>query len=241
MPGDATLHRRELLKSIGAAGAAAGVLGGPAIAAEAPGPHHHPVGAPAAGAEPLRWLTTTEAATLEAVVDTLIPKDAVGPGGVEAGIVTFIDRELAAGFGRGARMYLQGPFAEGAPEQGYQLPLTPAELYRVGLADLEAWVGATRGGKSFDRLAPAERSAALKEVEAGKAEFANVPSRVFFELLLTNAMEGYFGDPMYGGNRDKAVWRMIGFPGVGTMYAELIEEYRNKPYVVEPQSIADLT
>jgi gluconate 2-dehydrogenase gamma chain len=237
---DARLHRRDLLKSIGAAGAAAGVLGGPATAAEtAPHAHHHPAATPAT--EPLRWLTTSEAATLEAMVDTLIPKDAVGPGGVEAGIVAFIDRELAAGFGRGARMYLQGPFAEGAPEQGYQLPLTPAELYRVGLADLEAWVAASRGGRSFDRLTPEERSAALKEVEAGKAEFANVPSRVFFELLLTNTMEGYFGDPMYGGNRDKSVWRMIGFPGVASMYADLIETYRNKPYVVEPQSIADLT
>src|SRR4051794_6201672 len=136
MPGDATLHRRDLLKSLGAAGAAAGMLGGEAVAAQGAQPpgHAHPVAAAPPAGEPLRWLTSHEAATLEAVVDTLIPKDEVGPGGVEAGIVTFIDRELAAGYGRGARMYLQGPFAEGAATQGYQLPLAPAELYRVGLA-----------------------------------------------------------------------------------------------------------
>src|SRR5690349_13334718 len=109
MPGDATLGRRELLKSLGAAGAAVG-LGAPAAAEPVPpsSPVHPHAAAGANRAEPLRWLTSNEAVTLEALVDTLIPKDEVGPGGVEAGLVRFIDGELAAGFGRGARMYLQG-------------------------------------------------------------------------------------------------------------------------------------
>ena len=51
----------------------------------------------------------------------------------------------------------------------------------------------------------------------------------------------YFGDPIYGGNKNKAAWKMIGFPGVGGMYADKVEEFRNKTYAVEPKSIQDLS
>jgi gluconate 2-dehydrogenase gamma chain len=175
-----------------------------------------------------------------ALVDTLIPKDEVGPGGVEAGVPIFIDRELAGAYGRGARMYLDGPFRQGTPQQGYQLPLPLAELYRVGIADLNAWCARTHGGKTFDQLSGADRATALKAIEAGQAEFAQVPARTFFSVLLQNTMEGYFADPMYGGNRNGAVWKMIGFPGAIGMYVDEIEQYRNKRYAVEPKSIQDL-
>jgi gluconate 2-dehydrogenase gamma chain len=157
------------------------------------------------------------------------------------GVPIFIDRELAGAYGRGARMYLDGPFGQGTPQQGYQLPLPPADLYRVGIADLNAWCVKTRGGKTFDQLSLADRAIALKAVEAGQAEFAQIPARTFFSVLLQNTMEGYFADPMYGGNRNSAVWKMIGFPGAIGMYGEVIEQYRNKPYAVEPKSIRDLS
>jgi gluconate 2-dehydrogenase gamma chain len=178
---------------------------------------------------------------IAALVDTLIPKDEIGPGGVEAGVPSFIDRQMAGAFGRGARMYLQGPFDEGAPEQGYQLSLPPAELYRIGLADLNTWCTSTYSGKTFDQLSAVDRTAALKAVETGQARFAQVPGQVFFDMLLQNTMEGYFGDPLYGGNREKAVWKMIGFPGAAGDYMELIEPYRNKKYEAEPKSIKDLS
>jgi gluconate 2-dehydrogenase gamma chain len=117
----------------------------------------------------------------------------------------------------------------------------PADLYRIGIADLNAWCVKTRGGKAFDQLSPADRTAALKGVEAGQAEFAQVPARTFFSVLLQNTMEGYFADPMYGGNRNNAVWKMIGFPGAIGMYGDVIEQYRNKRYDVEPKSIQDLS
>ena len=242
--------RRDVLKSIGLTGAVAGLattnVASVAIEAEAEPatqPHaHNP--APARNdntADAFRFFTTREAAVVVALVDTLIPKDEVGPGGVEVGVPTFIDREMASGYGRGARMYLDGPFGEGTPQQGYQLPLPPAELYRIGIADLNAWCARTRGGKTFDQLSAADRTAALKMVEAGQAEFAQVPSRAFFNILLQNTMVGYFADPVHGGNRNKAVWRMIGFPGAIGMYADDIEKYRNKKYDVEPKSIQDLS
>jgi gluconate 2-dehydrogenase gamma chain len=54
-------------------------------------------------------------------------------------------------------------------------------------------------------------------------------------------MEGFFSDPIYGGNRNKVSWKMIGFPGLPATYANLIEPYRNKRYAVDPQSIADFS
>lgn len=239
------VRRREFLKGIGVVGAVAPLAAGAAEqqpgAGHEPGQvHDHLTSAPVAGIEPPRFFTSIEAAVIVALVDTLIPKDDVGPGGIEVGVPTFIDREMAGAFGRGARMYMQGPFAAGTPQQGYQLPLTPAELYRVGIADLNAWIAKTHGGKTFDQLGTADRVAALKLVEEGKAEFAQVPPHTFFNMLLQTTMQGYFGDPLYGGNQNKAVWKMIGFPGAIGMFVEEIDHYRNKKYDVEPKSIQDL-
>jgi len=244
------VRRRDVLKGIGLTGAAAGLattnvapVANEAQAQPATQSHAH-APAPARNdntADAFRFFTAPEAAVVIALVDTLIPKDDVGPGGVEVGVPTFIDREMAGAYGRGARMYLDGPFGEGTPQQGYQLPLPPAELYRVGIADLNAWCAKTRDGKTFDQLSMADRTAALKALEAGQAEFTQIPSRTFFRILLQNTMEGYFADPMYGGNRNNAVWTMIGFPGAIGMYADLIEQYRNKQYVVAPKSIQDLS
>jgi gluconate 2-dehydrogenase gamma chain len=121
------------------------------------------------------------------------------------------------------------------------LPLPPADLYRVGIADLNAWCVKTRDGKRFDQLSVADRAIALKALEAGQAEFTQIPARAFFSILLQNTMEGYFADPIYGGNRNNAVWAMIGFPGAIGMYDDDIEKYRNKQYVVAPKSIQDLS
>ena len=247
MADDEGVRRRDVLKGLGISGAVAGIAATTippvqeAEAQTAAQPHAHPVARAGKSADGFRFFTPQEAMVVVALVDALIPKDDVGPGGVEAGVPIFIDRELAGAYGRGARMYLDGPFAQGTPQQGYQLPLTLAELYRVGIADLNAWCARTRSGKTFDQLSSADRITALKDIEAGRAEFAQVPARTFFSLLLQNTMEGYFADPMYGGNRNGAVWKMIGFPGAIGIYGEVIEEYRNKRYDVEPKSIQDLS
>jgi gluconate 2-dehydrogenase gamma chain len=242
------VRRRDVLKGLGVTGAAVGMAttAAPLTPAEAqaqaaPHAHPHPAERNGEGAAIFRYFTPPEAAVIVALVDTLIPKDDVGPGGVEVGVPIFIDRELAGAYGRGARMFLNGPFGEGTPQQGYQLPLPPADLYRVGIADLNAWCARTRDGKTFDQLSTADRTAALKALEAGQAEFTQIPSRTFFGILLQNTMEGYFADPIYGGNRNNAVWAMIGFPGAIGMYEEDIEKYRNKQYVVAPKSIQDLS
>ena len=247
MADDEGVRRRDVLKGFGVTGAVASIVTttAPAVQETQAQPalqlHAHAAARDGQAADAFRFFTPPEGAVVVALVDTLIPKDEVGPGGVEVGVPIFIDRELSGAYGHGARMYLDGPFAPGTPQQGYQLPLTPADLYRVGIADLNAWCVKTNGGRTFDQLSSADRATALKAVEAGKVEFAQVPARAFFSVLLQNTMEGYFADPIYGGNRNRAVWKMIGFPGAIGMYGEVIEKYRNKRYDVEPKSIQDLS
>lgn len=186
------------------------------------------------------FLNADEAAFVEAFADTLIPEDEYGPAGTELGVATFVDRQLYSGYGQGDRMYLQGPFYEGTPEQGYQMPLTPAELVRAGIADVNAHVAKTFGGNSFDLLQPADRVKVVTALEKDEIALSSVPTHAFFEVLFQLAMDGFFADPIYGGNKGKASWKMLGYPGVGQMYADKIAQWRNKPFRAEPQSIQDL-
>lgn len=187
------------------------------------------------------FLDMDEAAFVEAFVDTLIPEDEYGPTGTELGVATFIDRQLNSGYGRGDRMYLQGPFHEGTPEQGYQLPLTPSELVRTGIADVNAYVAGAFGGNSFDMLDPGDRVKVVTGLERNQIELPTVPTMIFFRVLFQLAMDGFFSDPIYGGNKGKASWKMLGYPGIGEMYADKIGPWRNKPYRAEPLSIQDLS
>lgn len=240
------IPRRRFLVGAGAAGTAVAAALAPTLAqqaeAQTPPPPQAPAAAPAANAEPdtLLTLTNTEAAFFTAAVDTMIPADELTPSASECGVTVFIDRQLAGAWGGGAKMYRAGPFRKGTPTQGYQLPLTPREFFAAGIVATNAWINKTKG-KDFDRLSAKEREEALKTLEQGKAELSSFDGKQFFEALLTITMEGFFADPIYGGNRNKAGWRMVGYPGLPAVYSTLIEEYRNKRYQVEPQSIADFS
>ncbi|HLH98547.1 MAG TPA: gluconate 2-dehydrogenase subunit 3 family protein [Xanthobacteraceae bacterium] len=240
-----TIARRSFLKGAGAAGTAvaAALTGEPPTPAEAQSTSPSAL-APSASTPPpadaLLTLTATEAAFLSAAYDTFIPADRLSPSGTDCGLVTFIDRQLAGAWGYGAKLYRSGPFIKGTREQGYQLSLTPREFFAAGIKAANAWTRKTFG-KDFDRLTPAEREAALMTMDAGKAEFADINAKQFFEILYESAMEGFFADPMYGGNRDKVSWRMVGYPGLPATYASKALEYRGKKVVLEPQSIADFS
>ncbi|MEA2961926.1 MAG: gluconate 2-dehydrogenase gamma chain, partial [Alphaproteobacteria bacterium] len=153
----------------------------------------------------------------------------------------YIDRALGGAWGRGDRLYMQGPWKPGVPSQGYQLPLTPAELYRSGIAAANGACVKTYG-KAFDKITPDQRQEFLVAWQAGKVAFVNgPPPRVFFGVVYSNVMEGMFSDPIYGGNRDKVGWKMIGFPGVIAVHAQNIEKFRDKKYTVNPVSISDMS
>jgi gluconate 2-dehydrogenase gamma chain len=96
-------------------------------------------------------------------------------------------------------------------------------------------------GKDFDRLSESDRIAALKTMDEGKANFPGFSSAQFFNALLQITMEGFFADPMYGGNRDMAGWKMVGYPGLPATYRDEIKTYFNKKYDKPPRSIVDFS
>jgi gluconate 2-dehydrogenase gamma chain len=234
-----TIPRRNFLLGAGTAVAAGLAPLSPAEDAKA-GEQPAPAASVPPEPEPLLALSATEAAFLSAVADTMIPADELSPSGTDCGVVTFIDRQLAGAYGAGAKMYRSGPFRRGKPEQGYQLALTPRQYFATGIAAANDWARKTYG-KDFDRLGPADRAAALSAMEHGQAEFANFSARAFFMRLHTVVMEGFFSDPMYGGNRNKVAWEMLGFPGLPATYADKVDAYFNKRYVAQPKSIADFS
>jgi gluconate 2-dehydrogenase gamma chain len=187
------------------------------------------------------FLNLAEAAFVEALVDHMVPADELTPKGTDIGINIYIDRALAGGWGKGERLYMQGPWKPGVPSQGYQLPLTPAQLYCAGIEATNAHCRKTYG-KSFDRLDEQAREEVLVSLSSGKLAFGNgLPSRVFWSTLYATVMEGMFADPIYGGNRDKAGWRLIGFPGVIAVNRENVEKFRDKKFPADPIGIADMS
>lgn len=170
------------------------------------------------------WFTDAEAACITAIVARLIPADDLGPGAVEAGVPTFIDRQLAGPYGRGERWYMQGPWSAGLPTQGYQTRLTPAGLYRAAIKAIDAAVVRESRGGSFARLVAADQDAFLQRLEKGDVALDGADGKAFFAQLLQNTLEGFWSDPIYGGNRDLVGWKLIGFPGA---------RYDHSPYVAQ--------
>jgi gluconate 2-dehydrogenase gamma chain len=156
---------------------------------------------------PLRFFTEAEALIVAAAASRIFPSDDSGPGAKEAGVVIYIDRQLAGPYGRDRYRYTQGPFVEDAPREfGYQGKATPREVYREGLKDL----------KGFDRLSPEEQDKQLRQIESSH----------FFALLRQNTIEGMFCDPIHGGNADMVGWQLIGFPGPRmSNYADVDKHY----------------
>jgi len=193
------------------------------------------------GQQAYTFLDIPERYFVEAAVARLIPADALGPGALEAGVAYFIDQQLTGAYGFGATWYMRGPWGIGIPEQGYQLPLLPRDLMKVGIAATNAFCQASYG-QDFAELGTAQQDAVLTFLDQSQIDGPAVPPttlKAFFELLYSLTIEGFFADPAYGGNRDKIGWKLVGFPGARAEYAGLIGQYQNKVYVVDPASIAD--
>jgi gluconate 2-dehydrogenase gamma chain len=185
---------------------------------------------------PWAFFTADEASLVEALVDRLIPPDDRGPGGRDAGCAVFIDRQLAGPYGRAGGLYMRPPFMPGAPTQGYQMPNTPAARYRAGLKALADYVKDAFGGKSFRELSSQDQDGVLAGLEKGSVVLKDVGGAQFLDLVLQNTMEGFFADPIYGGNREMAGWKLIGFPGARYDYRDWVERH-NEPYPLPPVGI----
>ena len=170
---------------------------------------------------PLRFFTETEALIVAAAASRIFPSDDSGPGAREAGVVIYIDRQLAGPYGRDRYRYTQPPFESAPPEFGYQGKATPREIYRDGLKRL----------KSFHRRGPEEQDKVLHGME----------SSVFFALLRQNTIEGMFCDPIHGGNADLIGWQLIGFPGPRMSNYDDVDKHFGEAFRPKPASLREVT
>lgn len=186
------------------------------------------------------FFSATEWAFIMAACDRLIPAGGRGPGGLEANVPVFLDQQLAGDLG--SELYLEGPFDVNAPPTlGYQLPYTPQDIYRKGIACTEAWCQSAHG-RGFTALDAATQTAVLKQLQGGQVDFTAagetaLKSKLFFTELLTNTKQGYLADPIYGGNRGMKAWIAIGFPGARASYLEWVAQH-NVPYPLGPVSLS---
>ena len=174
------------------------------------------------------FFTAEEAALMEAITERMCPKDDLGPGAVEIGVPVYIDRQLAGPFGQGQLFYMQGPWAKGTDTQGYQSKYGPADFYRAALKGLAKAVSDRHQGTAFPQLKPEDQDQIIKDLEAGKLDLGEIGPKDFFSQLLQNVREGLFADPIYGGNRDMAGWKLIGFPGARYDHRDWVKRHNEK-------------
>jgi len=152
-----------------------------------------------------------DAATMSALTERLMPGAPDKPGALDASVLNYID------------LALSGAYAD------------QQEFYRRGLAQLDAYCGKTHG-KPFRELGTAQQDEVLMALDEGKAtEFDWPTAQGFFNTLRTHTMEGMFADPIYGGNKDFAGWKLVGFPGAQMFYSpkdmESAEAFSRSPII----------
>lgn len=171
-----------------------------------------------------------------AVTDRLIPADEYGPGALSEGVPVFIDRQMELPYGYGHLWYMHGPFATAEPELGYQSALVPRESWRRGIRAVNGWCQKTFH-KPFAELEHPQQNDILRRLKSNDLSFDEVPGSLFFTQMLENCKEGYFADPMHGGNQTLASWKLIGFPGARADYQQVMD-HPNRPYPLGPVSIS---
>jgi len=199
--------------------------------------------AEAAAPPPLQFFTQWEFDYVTAMAETIWPTDDLGPGARVAGVGYYIDGQLAGSWGQGHRFYLNGPFFTAADAgHGWQIPMTPADVYRAFLPGFDAYVRSTLGNP-YTMLTAAQQTTALTALQQGKATIpiggtTAFASSDFYSLFRQNVLEGMLADPAYGGNRNMVGWKFIGFPGDpmrrGDPYHDYIFTAKPYPYQGKP-------
>jgi gluconate 2-dehydrogenase gamma chain len=170
---------------------------------------------------PLRFLTAEEARAISAACERIFPGDASGPGATDAGVVIYIDRQLAGPYGRDRFRYTKAPFVTSVPEHGYQGRENPRQIYRAGIRAL---------GNYADL-----------PIDAQITKLTEIEHTRFFELLRIHTLEGMFCDPMHGGNADLIGWKLIGYPGPQLSYRDDIDRHFGQAWRPRPASLQQIT
>lgn len=142
----------------------------------------------------LLFLNPREAATIDAVVGHIIPSEEGSPGAREAGVTEYIDRALS----------------------GFMRDLQP--VYREGLAEFEAFAVETAGAPYLD-LDGEQQLAVIAELDELSGARPDAFLGQFYRIVREHTVQGFFGDPAYGGNRDLVGWKLVGFPGAQWGYS----------------------
>ena len=170
---------------------------------------------------PLRFFTELEAVVVAAACERILPADSNGPGASDAGVVVYIDRQLAGPYGRDHYRYAKPPFDPNPlPQHGYQGRENPRQVYRTGIRSL---------GR-FAELTAEEQDRKLVAIEQTR----------FFRLLRIHTIEGMFADPMHGGNASLAGWKLIGYPGPRMDYRNEIDRHFGVAWRPEPASLQQI-
>jgi gluconate 2-dehydrogenase subunit 3-like protein len=155
------------------------------------------------------FLNDDDTRTIAAFAERLMPGAPGKPGAADANVVNYID------------LALSGAYAD------------RQEFYRRGIAQLDAYCAKTFG-KAFRFLPAAQQDETIAALEQGKVPGFDWPKpHEFFEVIRTHTMEGMFADPIYGGNRDFAGWRLVQFPGAQPIFTES-DMHSTKPFTREP-------
>ena len=188
-------RRAFLVGALAGAGAALATEAN-AQAPQSADPQAAPVHVHSNGDEHGAFFNDDDAATVAAFAERLMPGAPGKPGASDADVLNYIDLALA-----GAYSDMQ-------------------DFYRRGLTQLDDYARATHG-KPFARLAGAQQDEVIAALEQGKASgFVWPTAQAFFTTLRTHTIEGMFADPVYGGNKDFAGWRLVGFPGAQPVFTK---------------------
>jgi gluconate 2-dehydrogenase gamma chain len=138
-------------------------------------------------------LSPGQSAILKAIVGRLVPADALGPSGTDAGAAAYIEKSLGGGLAGGLKNL--------------------APFYNAALSAVDAYSNSAYGAP-FTDLPPDKQDAVLSDIETDKATGFTPSSSAFFAAVHEHTLQGMFGDPIYGGNKKFAGWDLIGYPGV---------------------------
>lgn len=267
-PAPGVSRRRFLQGSGAAAAATIAVSGGEMARAQEASPVASPEamdhGSATQERRAVEFFTPDEAATVEALTARILPGTPDDPGAREAGAVFYIDRSLSgANSGYSLKTYTQGPFPfieeettaveissaldnyravpisqDTISRYGYQSVLTPQDIYRRGLAFLDAYTQ-EQFEANFVDLSEADQDTVIAALADDSATgFEGPTARALFAQLRNDTIAGVFSDPMYGGNRDLVGWKLLGYPGAQRFYT--VADIVDTNFSREPQSLAQL-
>lgn len=176
--------------------------------------------------------------TVSAAMERIFPESESGPGAIELGCAYYLDGQLTGQYGFNSKEYMQGPFAEGLPTQGYQSNLNRRDYFMLGIKKLNEEAN-SRHEANFADLEDGQMDDILTDFESGDVDFGvpaqTATSSYFFTMLRSVTIEGAYADPIYRGNRDMAGWKMKKFPGHQMSYIQYIED--DEFHEIEPEPV----